>query len=122
MNTNNLPTLIILKSGVLDFPEINLQLNPRTLTPNQCRIALKDYKSNDERDVTTGYYWQYYKVRFEGHLVGLSFCFYGTKCFSLDMSVSLPTDRFEDNWPTEDSMLLKIDFLKKHLKNNLMDH
>lgn len=113
MKNQNLPELIIQKSGVLTFPEINLNLDPQKLTPRLCRTALKIFKNAEERDVGTGYYWQYYKVIFGGYPTILSFCFYGTQCAMLDMHSSLPTDQFQDNWPTEESMQYMIQFFKK---------
>lgn len=112
----NLPELIILKSGLLTFPEVNLELNPKTLTPKQCRTSLAPYKNGDERDVGTGYFWQYYKVSFGHYPAYLSFCFYGTQLYRLAMDSLLPTDKLQDNWPTEESMLLTIKFYKKMFK------
>lgn len=112
----NLPQLIIEKSGMLTFPEINLILNPKTLTPKQCRIALQAYKNDDERDVGTGYYWQYYKILFESYPTYLSFCFYGTQCEQISLAVSLPTDQYQDNWLTEESMNNAIKFFNKAFK------
>lgn len=108
-----LPELVILKSGLLSFPELHLELDPRLLTPKQCRTALGDYKNAEEWDVGTGYYWQYYKVLFGGFVTYLSFCFYGTQFSMLAMDASLPTDKLENNWPTEESMRLKVKFFKE---------
>ncbi len=113
MKNQKTPELIIKKSGELTFPTIDLILAPQTLTPRLCRTTLINFKSAEERDVGTGYYWQYYKVSFGGYPTSLSFCFYGTQCAMLSMHASLPTDQLQDNWLTEDSMQHMINFFKK---------
>lgn len=75
----------------------------------------------NERDVGNGYLWlSVSNVAFGGRPGGLSLCFHQGKLEMVTLGVSLPDDELLEGWPTEESSMRQVMFLRKELERQLL--
>ena len=81
--------------------------------------ALGDFITSN-RDYGNGYEWLYlHQVSFDGKKAWLSLCFFKNELEMLLISVSLPDDTELDNWPTEETSLRQVAYMRKVLEKQL---
>jgi len=72
------------------------------------------------RDYGNGYEWLYlHQVSFDGQTACLSLCFLNSELEMLLISVSLPDDTELDNWPTEETSIRHVAFMRKAFEKQL---
>jgi hypothetical protein len=79
---------------------------------------------SDSRDMNTGYVWvslgnDQNQLSLEGASAGISLCFFEGRLASVSFGVALPTDELESNWPTLETSLRQVEFLRKSLGKKL---
>ena len=74
-----------------------------------------------ERDVGHGYIQlSVANVAFGGRPAGLSMYFHQGKLEMVTLGVSLPDDELLEDWPTEESSMRQVMFLRKELERQLL--
>lgn len=77
-------------------------------------------RGGQTRDLGNGYVWLFLgALSFGGRPAGLSLCFHEEALEMVTFGVSLPDDQMLDGWPSEESSLRQVRFMKKELECQL---
>lgn len=90
------------------------------------RLLIEDAKLHLQRfirsatDYKNGYEWLYLgSLNFGDMPAGLSLCFFNGELWMATFSVGLPDDEDFDNWPTEETSMRQVAFMRKVLEKQL---